>query len=187
MGERKFIRSLLSVLNIAGIDYQWQANDANTWLEKSDENNNGIEKRMKKLCWRNSKGNRLLIMNTNVPLVNKNVDISVLKGHKEELKRNKLSIIHKPANYIALGELKGGIDPAGADEHWKTANSALSRIRVSFNQKQLKPKTFFIGAAIEKSMAEELFKQLKSKTMNNIANLTNDDQLTAVCNWVINL
>ena len=23
-----------------------------------------------------------------------------------------------------LGELKGGIDPAGADEHWKTGNAA---------------------------------------------------------------
>ena len=187
LGERKFIRSLLSVLNIAGIDYQWQANDASTWFEKSEENNNEIEKRMKTLCWKNSKGNRLLIMNTNVPIVNKNVDVSVLNGLKEELKINKPSITHKPEKYLALGELKGGIDPAGADEHWKTANSALSRIRTSFNQKQLKPKTFFIGAAVEKSMAEELFKQLKSKTINNTANLTNDDQLTAVCNWIINL
>ncbi len=90
-------------------------------------------------------------------------------------------------NYIALGELKGGIDPAGADEHWKTANSALNRIRKSFSEKKLNPKTFFIGAAIENSMAYEIFKQLQNGTMNNAANLTNDDQLTEICNWIIHL
>ena len=36
------------------------------------------------------------------------------------------------ASYMALGELKGGIDPAGADEHWKTARTALSRIHEAF-------------------------------------------------------
>jgi hypothetical protein len=40
-----------------------------------------------------------------------------------------------------------GIDPAGADEHWKTANFALERIRKSFAKKK-KPQTFFIGASI---------------------------------------
>ena len=86
-----------------------------------------------------------------------------------------------------MGELKGGIDPAGADEHWKTAHSALNRIRTSFDKKKLKPQTFFVGAAIENAMAVEIYKQLKSRAMNNAANLTNDGQLTAICNWVINL
>jgi type II restriction enzyme len=86
-----------------------------------------------------------------------------------------------------LGELKGGIDPAGADEHWKTANSALNRIRTSFDKKKLKPQTFFVGAAIENAMAVEIFKLLKSGTMSNAANLTSDKQLTSVCDWIINL
>ena len=36
-----------------------------------------------------------------------------------------------------FGELKGGIDPAGADEHWKTGNSALVRIRKAFEDYQV--------------------------------------------------
>jgi len=86
-----------------------------------------------------------------------------------------------------LGELKGGIDPAGADEHWKTANSALVRIRSSFNKLECSPQTFFIGASIEKAMANELFYELQEGKLNNVANLTDDQQLTELCNWIINL
>ena len=186
LGERKFLRSLLSVLNIAGVKYQWKDSDTKSWLDKP-KNDNGIEKRIKALYWKKGKTDRLLVMNTNVPLVSKNVDLSILNGEPGDLKVGKKSIIHIHDKYMALGELKGGIDPAGADEHWKTANSALNRIKTSFAKEKLKPQTFFIGAAIENSMATEIFKQLQSGTMNNAANLTDDDQLTAICNWIVNL
>ena len=110
---------------------------------------------------------RILIINTNVPQVKKNVDLSVLDGKDGEIKKGKKSIIYSPDKYIALGELKGGIDPAGADQHWKTANTALNRIKSSFNKKKFKPQTFFIGAAIENSMANEIYKQLRSKAFIN--------------------
>lgn len=55
-----------------------------------------------------------------------------------------------------LGELKGGIDPAGADEHWKTANTALDRIRNSFANVGYSVKTSFVGAAIANAMAVEI-------------------------------
>jgi type II restriction enzyme len=126
-------------------------------------------------------------MNITIPTVSKNVDLSILEGTIDDLKRGKTSIIHDSGKYIALGELKGGLDPAGADEHWKTANSALERIRKSFSKRKLKPKTFFIGAAIENSMASEIYKQLKNGTMNNAANLTDDDQLTNICEWILSL
>lgn len=131
LGERKFLRSLLSVFNIAGIEYQWKDNDSNAWLDKPKDDT-GIEKRIKALYWKKGIQNRLLVMNINVPLVGKNVDLSILNGTAEDLKTVRQSIIHDHTQYIALGELKGGIDPAGADEHWKTANSALNRIRSSF-------------------------------------------------------
>lgn len=185
LGERKFLRSLISVFNLSGINYKWKDNDTNTWLDKPQDDTD-IEKRIKAIYWK-KKQDRLMILNTNVPLVNKNVDLSILQAKVEDLKAGKQSIIYQPDKYIALGELKGGIDPAGADEHWKTANSALNRIRTSFDKKKLKPQTFFVGAAIENAMAVEIYKQLKSGTMNNAANLTNDGQLTAVCDWVINL
>jgi hypothetical protein len=41
-----------------------------------------------------------------------------------------------------LGELKGGIDPAGADEHWKTARTALQRIDDAFRKISKRPYTF---------------------------------------------
>ncbi|TAK55191.1 MAG: restriction endonuclease [Bacteroidetes bacterium] len=186
LGERKFLRSLLSLFHLSGIDYQWQDSETNKWLSRINDDGT-IEKRIKGVAWNNASGNRLLIMNMTVPLVKKNVDLSILDGTADELIKGKRSIIYHNERYIALGELKGGIDPAGADEHWKTANSALERIRSSFRKKKLKPKTFFIGAAIENSMASEIFRHLKNKTLHHAANLTNDEQLTSVCNWIINL
>ncbi len=185
LGERKFLRSLISVFNISGINYKWKDSDTNTWLDKPTDDRD-IEKRIKAIYWK-KKSDRLMILNINVPLVNKNVDLSILQAKVDDLKTGKQSIIHQPDKYIALGELKGGIDPAGADEHWKTANSALNRIRTSFDKKKLKPQIFFVGTAIENAMAIEIFKQLKSGAMNNAANLTHDGQLTAICDWVINL
>jgi type II restriction enzyme len=102
-----------------------------------------------------------------VPTVKKNVDLCLFDCSPNEIifGRNKDSAHHKPEKYLALGELKGGIDPAGADEHWKTANSALGRIRKAFSDKNCYPKTFFIGAAIENAMAKEIYQQLNNNTL----------------------
>jgi type II restriction enzyme len=87
-----------------------------------------------------------------------------------------------------FGELKGGIDPAGADEHWKTGNTALNRIRTSFAMAGYpKMMTSFVGAAIERAMAEEIFAQLESEILTNATNLTNNNQLIEYCNWLIEL
>jgi len=184
LGERKFIRSLISVFNIAGVKYNWKDN-TNTWREKPTDDTD-IEKHIKAIYWKRNT-DRLLMLNINVPLVKKNIDISILQAKPDDLKAGKQSIIYQPEKYIALGELKGGIDPAGADEHWKTANSALNRIRASFKKKNLKPQTFFIGAAIETAMAVEIFKQLQTGIINNAANLTNNQQLTKICEWILNI
>lgn len=186
LGERKFLRSLLSVFNLSGIDYQWKDEETNVWLPKPQDDT-GIEKRIKGLFWTKNNCHRLLIMNIMVPFVKKNVDLSILAGKITDLGKGKNSLIYDASSYVAFGELKGGIDPAGADEHWKTANSALERIRKGFNKKKKMPQTFFIGAAIENSMASEIFKQLQAGILSNAANLTNDEQLTSICEWIINL
>jgi hypothetical protein len=186
LGERKFLRTLLSVFMLSGIDYKWKDGTSGTWLEKP-EDDAGIEKRINGLYWSKNGKNRLLIMNITVPVVKKNVDLSILDGTINDLKKGNQSITHNNTAYVALGELKGGLDPAGADEHWKTASSALERIRKSFSKKKKKPQTFFVGAAIENSMASEIFRQLQGGILNNAANLTNDDQLTSICDWIINL
>ena len=53
--------------------------------------------------------------------------------------------------------------------------------------KKLTPKTFFVGAAIEKAMAEEIYEQLLTDMLDNAANLTDEDQLVSVSKWLINL
>ncbi len=89
--------------------------------------------------------------------------------------------------YIAIGELKGGIDPAGADEHWKTAQSALNRIQKSFAEKSRLPLLFFVGSAIEREMANEIWRQLQAGTLANAANLSNEAQLASLCLWLCQL
>ena len=109
-------------------------------------------------------------------------------GVKEfSTKERAKATIKSPGSYIALGELKGGIDPAGADEHWKTARTALTRIRESFEKVKHNPLLFFVGAAIEAKMATEIWSQLQNDLLANAANLTDDNQLASVSRWLCNL
>lgn len=186
LGERKVLRSLLSVFNLSGIAYKWKDCDTQVWLNKPQDDID-IEKRIAGLHWmKNGKG-RILLMNVKVGVVGKNVDLILLNGNPVDKFTGKSAITKNEQLYIALGELKGGIDPAGADEHWKTAKTALTRIRKGFDEEGLKPHTFFIGAAIEKSMAIEMFDEIKKGILNNAANLTNDLQLTEISKWIIDL
>ncbi len=91
------------------------------------------------------------------------------------------------ATYIALGELKGGIDPAGADEPWKTARIALERISQAFAAVGHAPSIFFIGAAIERKMATEIWSALPSNRLTNAANLNADNQLASIASWLCSI
>jgi len=186
LGERKLARAIISSLNLSNIIYKWHHTKSKKWISKSD-NDTDIELHLNGLSWQNDIGIRTLIFNRNIPLVKKNVDLSILNSQSDDVNSTKNSAHLDPKNYIAFGELKGGIDPAGADEHWKTANSALNRIRQSFAKKSMHPITFFVGAAIENSMSEEIYSQLKSGVLINAANLTNDDQVASLCNWLITI
>jgi len=191
LGERKFSRTLISTLKIQGIKYCWLHSKSRKWINCTKDDAD-IELHLKGLNWsaKGAKGaQRTLIYNLTVPVVKKNVDLCLFKAGPEEMifGTNRKSCHYNYNLYISLGELKSGIDPAGADEHWKTANTALERIRNAFFKKQLRPKTFFVGAAIEKSMAEEIYEQLSNGVLDNAANLTDDDQLVSISDWLINL
>ncbi len=183
LAARKFTRALLAILTLAGIPYHWFHNSAKTWIPMA-ENDAGIELNFRGLSWSSGGQDRTLFYNLNVPLVKKNVDVCLLNCSNREF--SPITIEH-PHSYIALGELKGGIDPAGADEHWKTANSALGRIRTAFSAQGLSPHTFFLGAAIAKNMAEEIWSQLEDGTLTNAANATNEVQTDSLCQWLCNL
>lgn len=181
LGEVKLTRALISNLNIRGYDYYWLNSKTKTWAKKHVDDSE-IEYNTNRLYWYN-KEKRTLLYNLILPLVKNNIDLILVNGDARNI--NIKEINNK--DFIALGELKGGIDPAGADEHWKTANSALNRIRTAFKNISLNPKTFFIGAAIEKNMAIEIFHQLETGNLNFAGNLTNDKQLFSLCKWLIEL
>ena len=141
-----------------------------------------VELSVRGLSWVSARGKRTLLYNLTVPLVGNNIDFVLLDGDPAQI--DKLGY-GKPELYVALGELKGGIDPAGADEHWKTARTALDRIHRAFARHR--PATFFIGAAIESKMAAEIWALLENGTIQQAANLTDDDQIAAITRWLCEL
>jgi hypothetical protein len=170
---------LISTLKIAGISYALQDTKNRSWYTNSEDGD--VESSLHGLYWKNERKNRVLIFNLTVPLVKNNVDLCLFNAIPETLDEA------NPKSYIALGELKGGIDPAGADEHWKTAKSALERIRKSFVRVNQNPHTFFIGAAIEKKMASEIWDELEQGILSNAANLNDDNQVASISHWICNL
>jgi hypothetical protein len=190
MAAEKLTRYIIASVTNSGRDCHVYLNKSKfEWIESCYLNQDDY-KNVKLMKWKNSAGvDRQLMYNVNVPTVKKNIDIIILrKILPNDFNSNLIKNLTKDEDaYIALGELKGGIDPAGADEHWKTANTALSRIRSSFQEKNLNISTFFVGAAIEKSMSEEIFQQLKSKNLTYAANLTNEMQIAELCAWINSL
>lgn len=188
LAQRKLTRAIISTLRIAGKPYQWLHSVSRVWGEMAEDDSD-VELHLRGLSWQKDAQPRTLIYNLNVPLVRSNVDMCLFRCSPGELSSRKGSqeIYNSPASYIALGELKGGIDPAGADEHWKTARTAINRIQEAFTKIGYKPQTFFVGAAIEKRMAGEIWSMLKSGTLENAANLTDDNQVASVSRWLCHL
>lgn len=188
LAQRKLTRAIISALTIAGKHWQWLHSTSNIW-SRNPEDAADIELYVRGLGWQKGRQYRTLIYNLTVPFLKNNVDLCLFNCSPEEITSAKLAktIFNSPSLYIALGELKGGIDPAGADEHWKTARSALNRIHEAFSSAGLKPHTFFIGAAVEKKMANEIWSLLKGGVLENAANLTDEDQVASVSCWLRNL
>ena len=180
MAQKKLTRAMLACLKLAGQRCHWLHADTNTWAELPDDETD-VELSLRGLSWNVALGPRTLLYNVTVPLVKNNVDLSLFNCSFNELTRK---MIRTPSAYIALGELKGGIDPAGADEHWKTARTALNRIHEAFARQKLKPHTFFIGAAIEAKMAEEIWDMLKRRILENAANLTDENHISSITSWI---
>lgn len=126
---------------------------------------------------------RTLLFDVKPKLIGKNIDVILIDSGASSM--SEAELLADEGKYIACGELKGGIDPAGADEHWKTANSALGRIRTSFGKRKLG--LFFVGAAIEASMANEIFNQLKSGDLSHAANLNEEEQVNDLVDWLLSL
>jgi Restriction endonuclease BsobI len=187
IAQRKFIRALISNLRIAGSSYEWLNSFNSKWL-KANENDADIELTLRGLSWQKDDKCRTLIFNLTVPAVKNNIDLCLLDCSASQINKKQAKEIYQNPNlYLAFGELKGGIDPAGADEHWKTARTALIRIESAFAKINLKPNLFFVGSAIERKMATEIWSMLEDESLTNVANLTDELQLNSLVRWICNL
>ena len=181
LAMRKFTRFLISALRLAGIKYWWRHSQNKTWaLQPNDDAD--VELFLNGLSWVTKTGKRTLLYNFTVPIIKNNIDLCLLNVGYADISKNMYS---DKKSYLALGELKGGIDPAGADEHWKTARTALARIHEIF--KGTKAATFFVGAAIEDKMATEIWNLLCAGTIDNAANLNSEKQMASISQWICGL
>lgn len=186
VAQTKLIRKILGILEASGINYsilKKKKKARKKWDSKSYEDDFRDAENIAAIAWNNSNKQRLLILNAKIPLVDNNIDICLFNAPTSQYP----DIVNHPDKTIMLGELKGGIDPAGADEHWKTGNTALRRIRSAYKSANISVLTSFIAAAIEVKMAKEIWDQLEGGILSNAANITVDQQLTMYCDWLINL
>lgn len=170
--------------NLAGATSKDQFADATLEALRSKGSSPSVEysakgkRRVRSVSW----AQRVMVFDRKPKVIGKNVDVIVLQTASgksvQELLENKNA-------YLACGEIKGGIDPAGADEHWKTAHSALERIRMTFGLQT--PALFFAGAAVETSMAHEIVAQLRNNRLTYAANLTKPQQVGDLANWLVSL
>lgn len=202
--QYRLTRYLLSDMKVSGRPFHWLDNHTKKWKGHAD---GAVDVHyVRGLSWKNRDKQRVLMFNVKVPLVKnegedekqgkgKNVDICLFDCSHPDLSNSKGSLASKyaktvyaaPERYLALGELKGGIDPAGADEHWKTADSALRRIRSSFERLGHAPHILFIGGAIQESMADEIWGMLTNDVIANAANLNDEMQMVSLTSWLFNL
>jgi type II restriction enzyme len=185
LAQRKLCLAIISSLRLSQIDFYVLDNISNQWISSKKIDDDTEIENSKGIAWESQKNeNRTLYFNITVPVVGNNIDMILLnRPYTETIK----TAVSQCGHFVALGELKGGIDPAGADEHWKTAKTALDRIKDAFKKNKFSPYIFFVGAAIENKMAVEIFNNLKSKYINNAANLTKPEHITALSDWLIKL
>ena len=163
----KFSQAILNVLDERGVAYQ-------TTYSRSNPD------KIQRIAW----PDRTLHFDRTSGFIRKNIDVILLRNPGN--RRNATQGLNNREDYVACGELKGGIDPAGADEHWKTASTALGRIRGGFPVR-VPPALFFVGAAIEDAMAEEIFSQLQSGELAFAANFNVPEQLSELVTWLTSL
>ncbi|MBI5293818.1 MAG: XcyI family restriction endonuclease [Chloroflexi bacterium] len=84
-----------------------------------------------------------------------------------------LSSVSGEGTFVWGGELKGGADPAGSDEHWKTAKSAFDRILDAATETgRPKPKLSFIATILVDRVAREAALWIQQGKLTSVYNLT---------------
>lgn len=183
LARGKLMGCLVGQLQISDILFRFFLEGDKAWKSSSSYKPEYAES-IKGIEWSDSGHARTLLNNVNVAGLSKNVDIVLLAAKLPTISSTitKEALVD-PKNIIMMGELKGGIDPAGGDEHWKTARGALERIRKTYKRADI----LFVCASIEKAMAKEIYSMLQMGDLNCVANLTDINQLSAACSWIVKL
>jgi type II restriction enzyme len=161
-GESIFLLSMIERLNDSKIKYK---------IDKTRTD------KFSSIEWNNKK----VFFNKTPKFIGKNIDFILIERNEEGD-----FDVENPKTFISAGEIKGGIDPAGADEHWKTASHALRRIEEKFSADGLvSPNLFFVGGAISNHMASEVLESIRSGNLTSAANLNYSDQLNSLTSNLI--
>jgi hypothetical protein len=182
VAQQRLSAAILARLRNRGANFQWRG-DGRFWAN-APQDDAAAALVMNGIHWTSRRRPRTLVYNLTIPQVRKNIDLCLFKVLPADLNQETRATAQ---NYLALGELKGGIDPAGADEHWKTARTAVNRINTGFSEHGHPVHTFFIGAAVVSDMANEIWQMLEGGSLKNAANLTNDNQLASIVRWLTEL
>jgi len=77
------------------------------------------------------------------------------------------------ADILWGGELKGGADPAGSDEHWKTATRAFDRVLLACERTgRPKPPLSFMATILVERVAREAAEWIAEGKLTSVYNLT---------------
>lgn len=162
-GERKLVREILAALRRRGITYH---------VRREGD-------RVKSVSW----AGRCLLFNF-TPFTERNLDILLVAADGDAEARTLARA--GASSWLAFGELKSGVDAAGADERWKTASGMIYRTRRKLRGYASVP-IFFAARTIQRIMAKEIRADLKSSKLACAANMTKPDQRTDLADWLTGL
>ncbi len=114
----------------------------------------------------------VMLKSGNQLLLNRQIEWTDSKGNAHKIGPD-LSAFAPGAKLTWGGELKGGADPSGSDEHWKTATRAFDRIyRAAKATGRDKPKLSFIATILVDRVAREAALWVQQGKLTSVYNLT---------------
>ena len=112
------------------------------------------------------------LRNGNRLLLNRQITWYDVEGNAHRIGPDMLSSSDE-TDILWGGELKGGADPAGSDEHWKTATRTFDRILLACERTgRPKPPLSFIATILVERVAREAAEWIAEGKLTSVYNLT---------------
>ena len=133
----------------------------------------GLETELKRLEEQRVVYREIRLQNGNRLLLNRQITWYDAKGQSYRIGPDLLSSGSDENDILWGGELKGGADPAGSDEHWKTATRAFDRILLACERTgRPKPPLSFIATILVERVAREAAEWIAQGKLTSVYNLT---------------